>query len=217
MLQSWYDAWLHQLLAVRNSIGRIALRPGVPRNPLTRLDVHRVILEKMLPQDQEVTQIIDLGPASWFYLPALLEVAPRARIIGVELDPYRRFRDLYTRAQHAQAHVQRAIFMGRDVQYLQGDGFNYRLPNSNGSTLVTIFFPFVFSGTARKWGIPASYVRWRETLNTFRNALRSDDRILIVHADQTEVQETRKIFPASIWKAIDVPNWGPGQVWASYM
>lgn len=211
--------WLRtKAFAWRNSPwGGLTLRPGVPKRPMDRTDVHSIILKSLISNPSTFQHVVDIGPASWFYLAALTEYFPRARFTAVELDPNRRFRDFFTRGQHAEAQVQRARSKGKMAEYLHSDGLLWlrRQSPAKVPTLYTFFFPLVFGGTAKQWGVPQKWVRWAPLLSVCVERLNALDSILIVHADVSEVAETNRILGVSaIWHEVEVPEWGSGKAWA---
>lgn len=200
----------------RQGLGRIPLRMGLPSHPLTQNEAHRAFLAASPLALAPVKQVVDVGPASWFYLRALHEACPAAQIDGVEVDPYRRFQDFYRRVDHARAQIQRSAPTARywTVDFLSPRFQAWYSHQDPASTLTTFFFPLVFAKTARQWGLPGGAIRWQEQLP---RALEHSRQVLVTHADSRELEATQMILEGSGFQThvarVTVPSWSRDPVW----
>lgn len=97
---------------------------------------------------------VDVGPSHWFYVRALWASVtwwardqPRDVILeGYEPDAYRVYPDLYSRRDHARAHVGNLDDVVYHPDPFPGGPARY--------DLVTQFFPFMFLDDHLAWGLP---------------------------------------------------------------
>lgn len=106
------------------------------------------------PQFPEKLNAADIGPSHWFYVQALYAAlkwwrCPAGRevtLTGFERDAYRIYSDLYSRYDHALAHIGRL----QGVTYIPV-AFKVQPASYH---VVTQFFPFIFLSDHLKWGLP---------------------------------------------------------------
>ncbi len=128
---------------------------------------------------------LDVGAKNWSYVEALsafLQAGGLQCFVldGVELDPYRRYADLHTRAQYAEAHS-RAILQSR---YHAGDIHDWRQP----AHIISSFLPFVFPEPHTAWGLPSAYFRPEAQLKHLFSLLEPGGLLLIVNQGPVEAE-----------------------------
>jgi hypothetical protein len=102
---------------------------------------------------------VDVGPCDWFYVQAehaFLRrwgtTRPRSVTLdGVELDAWRLYLDLRSRADWAEAYIGGLP----DVRYHGMDGLAFTRPVD----VALMFFPFLFMADHRQWGLPRKLLR----------------------------------------------------------
>ncbi|MEB3224118.1 MAG: hypothetical protein VKS61_18750 [Candidatus Sericytochromatia bacterium] len=102
---------------------------------------------------------VDVGPCDWFYVRTAHAFLQRWRtnqprsvsLDGVELDAWRLYLDLRSRADWAEAYI--GGLPG--VTYHGMDGLAYDRPVD----VALLFFPFLFMSDHRQWGLPRKLLR----------------------------------------------------------
>ncbi len=136
-------------------------------------------------------QAADIGPSHWFYVQALYralqwsgghETARQVTLRGYETDPYRVYRDLYSRRDHALAHMR----ANPDLEYIPA-GFTRQ---AGGFDCLTLFFPFVFLSDHLRWGLPPAAFQPTALLLAAWESLRPGGVLLIANqgADEHRAQ-----------------------------
>ncbi len=134
---------------------------------------------------------VDIGPSHWFYVQALYGLlrwwrAPAGREVvlrGFEIDPWRVYRDLYSRHDHAMAHIRAQP----GVEYLTC-GFR---PEPNGYDLVLMPFPFVFIADHLRWGLPRALFDPPALLAGAWSSVRPGGVLVIVNQGEAEHRQQR--------------------------
>lgn len=129
---------------------------------------------------------VDVGPSDWFYVQTLhafltLWRAPSPREVcldGVELDPWRLYRDLRSRADWAQAYIGSLPA----VQYLTTDIRHYE----QAVQVAFLFFPFLFRADLRRWGLPRRYLQPAALLNHVVSLVEPGGVLFIVNQGEAE-------------------------------
>lgn len=159
------------------------------------------MLEKALESSQcalpEKAAAADIGASHWFYVQALHAVLkwwqfPAGRSVGLrgyEKDPYRVYKDFYSRADHAYAHMRGLP----GVEYIPR-GF---LTQTGQLDLVTMLFPFVFERDHLEWGLPSSSFRPVSLLVSAWQSLKPGGIMIIVNQGAEEHAAQRKRLEAS--------------------
>ena len=181
--------------SVRNHLtGRLELRPGLPE-PLESAgerSFYRMALEAALPEGGDFAdQILDIGCRNWSYAGSLAEFFPHARISGIELDPGRRYWNLYRRGDAAEAFARKIRGGGREARFIPGNFLKWdsrRLGLASAESLcVTFFYPFVSERPCLKWGLPECYGHFDQLIAHAAGLVRgTGDRSAIVSCHQGE-------------------------------
>jgi len=128
----------------------------------------------------------DVGVSHWFYCQALLAAlrywrAPGGRtvdITGYEADAWRLHADLFTRADHALAHM-----AGDPALTFVPQPFTARPADCQW---VSLLFPFVFARDHRRWGLPAALHRPEDLLATAWSSLAPGGLLVVVNQGDAE-------------------------------
>lgn len=112
-------------------------------------------LTPMAAQWAETLEVLDIGAKDWHYLPGAYRFLSRVgtkrsravTMTGIELDPYYRYHDGYTRHDYALAYAQ-----GLSAKYLSGDV----LAHQGAYDLVLLLHPFWREREVLDWGLPGA-------------------------------------------------------------
>lgn len=149
---------------------------------------------------------LDVGAKNWAYVGAL-EVFTRARLSetfqldGIELDPYRRYANLHTRADYARAFI-REIPQAR---YHEGNVLDWR----ESAEVISHFLPFVFPTPLLAWGLPLDEFR-PEALLRYTCGLLSPGGVMLIVNQGPDEAEAQQALLAAVQPdfALDVRNLG---------
>lgn len=128
----------------------------------------------------------DIGPSHWFYVHALHAALSRWRsdpprslwLTAYEADAYRVYGDLYSRFDHALAHMAGL----ENVNYLP----HAFASQPNRFNVITLFFPFVFVRDHLEWGLPQSHFAPGQLLRDAWASLESGGLLIIVNQGEAE-------------------------------
>lgn len=144
----------------------------------------------MLP---EIINVADIGPSHWFYVQSLYALlrwwnSSGSRVIslkGYEVDAFRIYNDLYSRADHAYAHIRTLA----GVEYIPS-GFTKQ---ENQYHLITMLFPFVFEKDHLEWGLPSDLFCPNRLLQSAWASLKPGGILMIVNQgiEEHEAQKAR--------------------------
>jgi hypothetical protein len=137
---------------------------------------------------------LDVGAKNWAYaaaIPAFLAAqgVQAIRMDGVELDPHRRYADLQTRGQAAQAHI-------RDLPqaaYHEGDILAWQA----SAHIISHFLPFVFSDPHLAWGLPLGYFQPQAVLTHLLTLLPPQGVLIIVNQGPAEAEAQEALLKAA--------------------
>lgn len=122
----------------------------------------------------------DAGCGSFAYAAALAAFFRPARLIGVELEGYRRLRDGANRHERALGYL--ASLPGAEFRVADYATIVER------AELVTAFFPFVTPGPVLAWRLPLRVLRPAALYGRIAANLRPDGRFLTVNLHDREAQ-----------------------------
>ncbi len=129
-------------------------------------------------------RVLDVGPQDWHYVFALNQWLTHYRsplprqieMLGLEVDPYERYRDLHTRRDYALAYL--AQTGNPHAEYREGDilKHNSDLPYD----MVFWLFPIVTVYETLLWGLPARYCRPQATVAKLADMTRSGGWLMLM-------------------------------------
>jgi len=102
------------------------------------------------PLDRPGT-LCDVGCASFWYAAALDAFFHPGRLVGVEVEGYRLFKDSRARIDYAAGYVAQL----QNARFVVADYLSYREP----ADLITAWFPFVTPAAILAWRLPLSLLR----------------------------------------------------------
>ncbi|MBK8191088.1 MAG: hypothetical protein IPK79_11640 [Vampirovibrionales bacterium] len=134
---------------------------------------------------------LDVGAKNWAYVDALAAFVSAHtldyQLDGVEIDPWRLYRDLYTRRAYAMAYIQPYP----QARYLEGDV----LDCEGTYDVVTLLLPFVLPSPHAAWGLPLEGFRPQALLDHIvERLLTPTGSILILNQGCLEAEAQRALL-----------------------
>jgi hypothetical protein len=158
------------------------------------LDLLETALRRSKVSLPDPVRAADVGPSHWFYVQALWNILawwgrdqPRqVDLHGYETDPYRMYRDFYSRIDHARAHIN-----GLEGVTYHPSAFT-RQPT--GFDFIGQFFPFVFLSDHLKWGLPRRHFAPLELMNDIWASLRPAGVWVILNQGKEEFLSQERLL-----------------------
>lgn len=151
--------------------------------------LHHVKLDGV-PRDG-THEVLDLGSRDFSYAPALSlylgQYFLRFEVLGLELDPFRMFTNLYRRGDLASYYVDLVNRLGPPearFDYRQGDWLE---ESPKPYDLITCFFPFLYEDLHRRFGLPR---RTFDPRRTYEKIFASAKRAIFFHQGKEELQDS---------------------------
>jgi len=136
------------------------------------------LLEKYIKLNKkESIEILDIGSKNWEYLFGQYyffknkNEKKEISISGIEIDAYRRYRNLYTRYDYANSFTEKL----ENSKYIVGDFMEH----SGNYDYIICFFPFIIPSPLIHWGLPLSFLKPKEMLKHAHDLLKKDAVLLI--------------------------------------
>lgn len=154
----------------------------------------------------EPRRVLDIGSRVFAYAGALhyfflQRDGQSPCLTGIELDGYRRFSDLTTRADHARFHLKPY----ENSRYLVMD----LLDLEEGFDTITWFFPFLTPTPILAWGLPLSHLKPQVLLAHARELLVDRGRLLVVNQSLEEGRIQDQLFADLNWPVLKPEHWSP--------
>lgn len=150
---------------------------------LDHLDFLRTQAGLSLPETSETLSWLDVGAKNWSYAPALchfiVEQRPDFRLDGIEVDPYRRYTDLRSRADYARVYTAsypQAHYHHADILGWRGGPYH----------VISHFLPFVLPEPCLAWGLPRHLFQPIEQLRHLTELLQPGGILLITNQGEWE-------------------------------
>jgi hypothetical protein len=153
-------------------------------------------------QAKEPFRWLDVGAKNWAYADALHAFTANhlgtneGRIEGVELDAYRRYPDLCTRKQAADAYIQNLVGMHYHAQ----DVLTWTQPVQ----IISHFLPFIFEDPLLAWGLPLNDFQPAAILQHLLNLLEPGGMMLIINQGEAEAREQGRLIEAVGFSSVKV-------------
>lgn len=133
---------------------------------------------------------VDVGTSDWFYVRGLHAVLAHGgrhvTLDGLEVDPWRVYRDGYSRLDHALAHI--GPLAG--VNFLPGDACSYDRP----VTLAFMFYPFLFRPDLVGWGLPRRMLRPASLLAHVAGRLVPGGWLIVTNLSEAEREAQHRLL-----------------------
>ena len=162
-------------------------------------------LKPLAAQLPDTLEVLDIGAKDWHYVPGAYRFLsrvgtkrPRAvTITGIELDPYHRYHDGYTRHDYALTYAQ-----GLPATYLAGDV----LVHQGAYDLVLLLHPFWREQEVLDWGLPGTCFDI-DGLLQHAHALLKPGGLLMVTAYRSEETWAKAAIARLGWTAQEEGTW----------
>jgi hypothetical protein len=133
--------------------------------------------------------LCDVGCASFWYAAALDAFFHPRRLVGVEVEGYRLFKDARTRIDYAAGYVAPLP----NARFVVADYLSYQEP----ADLVTAWFPFVTPAAILAWRLPLSLLRPARLFARVCANLRAGGMFLMVNHGREEAELAAQLCIAS--------------------
>ncbi|MBP7691697.1 MAG: hypothetical protein KA764_07255 [Anaerolineales bacterium] len=168
------------------------------RENLFYLELLERALEAAAPALPAEINAGDIGPSHWFYVQALYALwtgwraaAPRAvTLTAYESDAYRVYLDLYSRWDHAHAHLR-----GLPAERVRYEPRAFP-PQPAAFDALTLLFPFVFERDHLEWGLPGPLFSPAALLADAWLSLKPGGVLIIVNQGEAEHHAQRQLLEA---------------------
>ena len=138
--------------------------------------------------------VADIGPSHWFYVQALYaflrwQRSPAGREVDLtayEIDAYRVYTDLYSRYDHALAHMRSLPGTRYLAQAFTAQPGHFHL--------VLALFPFIFEGDHLEWGLPHALFAPRRLQQQAWDSLSPGGVLVIVNQGLEEHQAQQALL-----------------------
>lgn len=176
---------------------------------LTYLDYLTHLLPEGL-QTNHPPAWLDVGAKNWAYVPALYHFlsrhTPHFTLTGIELDGYRLYSDLYTRADYA--HTYTAPFP--QAKYLVGDVLTHpQTTTPHQWDVISCFLPFVFMEPCLAWGLPDTAFQPQHFFQHLIKLLKPGGWLLLINQGSDEAAEQLHLLQQHPPTALHIEPLGP--------
>jgi hypothetical protein len=122
--------------------------------------------------------LCDIGCASFWYAATLQAFFRPARLVGVEVEGYRLFRDGHTRIDYASGYLKQLP----NAEFVVADYTRYPQP----AGLITAWFPFLTPAALLAWRLPLRLLRPDQLFERIRHNLEPDGTFFMVNHGMQE-------------------------------
>ena len=134
-------------------------------------------------------ELCDVGCASFGYASALHAFFLPRRMVGVEIEGHRLFKNGHTRIDHAAGHLAALP----DARFLVADYSHADLP----ADVITAWFPFLTPAAILAWRLPLSLLAPARLFGRIRHNLRPGGCFIMVNHGPAEAAEARRLCDAA--------------------
>jgi SAM-dependent methyltransferase len=124
--------------------------------------------------------VCDVGCASFWYAAALHAFFRPERLIGVEIEGHRLFRDGRARIDYAAGYVADVP----NAEFVVADYASFRQP----ADTITAWFPFLTSTAILAWRLPLSLLKPEPLFASIKHNLKADGLFIMVNHGSSEAQ-----------------------------
>jgi SAM-dependent methyltransferase len=132
--------------------------------------------------------VCDVGCASFYYAAALQAFFRPERLIGVEVEGHRLFKNGHSRADHARGYVSRLP----NAEFVIADYATYEC----AADVITAWYPFLTPQAILAWRLPLSLLRPAALFGRIRRNLNPGGRLLMVNHGPREAEIARSLCEA---------------------
>lgn len=137
------------------------------------------------------TTWLDVGARNWSYVEALyrfLETHTEGDFLlhGIEIDGYRLFDDLHSRADYAEAYIKDLL----NARYEVGDVMDH----TASYDVISCFLPFVFLDPCLDWGLTRQHFRPEAFLCHLVSRLNPGGTLIVLNQGEDEAEVQAQLF-----------------------
>ena len=157
-------------------------------------------------QGEQTLSWLDVGAKNWSYVEALSGFiqnrhGANSQLHGIELDPMRRYTNLHTREQAAQAFIKRIP----QASYHVGDALHWQQPVH----VISLFLPFVFVEPHLARGLPLPYFQPQALLEHLVGLLEPGGLLIIVNQGEVEAEAQDQLLQNLVVQgSLEIQNLG---------
>lgn len=156
---------------------------------------------------------LDVGAKNWAYVDALDAFSRRHcqqayRLDGLEVDPHRRYTDLTTRIQAAEAYTRPLP----NAQYHCMDALHWR----RKAHIISHFLPFVVKEPHLAWGLPLAHYQPQALLRHLLDLLEPGGVLFVVNQGEWEMTAQQELWEQCADKA-RFQLWNLGELPSGFM
>ena len=159
-------------------------KKDIERNKLANLYTN-AILEKYFEKIKKTNvKALDIGSKNWFYVKGehdfFNSFCNDFELIGIELDAYRLYSNLYSRFEAAKFYTKNL----KNTKYIAGDFLNLQ----DKFDYITWFLPFITKKPLQIWGLPMKYFCPEKMLLHAYSLLNDNGQMIIINQGEVEQQ-----------------------------
>jgi len=155
-------------------------------------------------------ELCDVGCASFWYAATLHAFFRPRRLLGVDVEGFRLFKDGRTRVDYAAGYVSRLP----DTRFLVADYRSFAQP----ADIITAWFPFVTPAAILAWRLPLSLLQPERLFRQIHHNLRPEGLFVMINHGIEEAQLAVELCIAAklrpIWRGIQSSE-NPSLIWGN--
>lgn len=162
----------------------------IKRNEQENLYTFDILNQFFIKKQKQTLKVLDIGSKNWFYAKGEYDYfksfSNDFELIGVELDAYRLYGNLYSRFEVAKYHIKSL----KNVKYIADNVLNIQ----DKFDYIIWFLPFVTIKPHMFWGLPKKYYMPEKLLLHAYSLLEQNGQMLIINQGQKESQIQKEMF-----------------------
>jgi hypothetical protein len=153
--------------------------------------------------------VCDVGCASFWYAAALSAFFRPDRLVGVEVDGHRLFKNDHSRADHARGYLSRLP----NAEFVIADYAACAAGGAYPADVITAWYPFLTPNSILAWRLPLSLLRPAALLERIRHNLNAGGWFFMVNHGPREAEMAHRLCSAAglvpLWRGDAASVLGP--------
>jgi hypothetical protein len=150
-------------------------------------------------------EVCDVGCASFWYAAALSVFFRPERLVGVEIEGHRLFRNGHSRLDHARGYVSSVP----NAEFVVADYSTY----AGAADVITAWYPFLTPNAILAWRLPLSLLRPAPLLARIKHNLKAGGHFFMVNHGPREADTAHRLCGAAglmpVWRGTAASVLGP--------